>query len=678
MIYKLSNYLNWAVFVITTIFFTSCRNERYKPSTEESSLVTQLDIYIEQAENEANTKAERVDFASKALNLTNDIGNDSIKNSKYKNIGNVYRKLKLLETFKLVSNDFAALSRKLNDSMGIADAYFNLGFYYYSIEKMDSAYASYSKAEKIYTALKSNLESGKTMLSMAILQKNTGDFVGGEASSIKAIKYFELESDIRYLASAYNNLAQITNEQEQYDLAIDYHKKALEYREKLNNKLYEIGSLNNIGLVYENKHQFKEAIDYYDRALAQDSILKENPGTYARLLDNRAYAKFLSGDSTKFPQQFLIPLQIREKINDNSGIVASNLHLAEYYLAMNSFETASKFAKAALEKAMFLKQSRETLESLQFLAVTSNDKDALLYTKSYIKISDSLNRQQRLFEDQFARIRYETDRIEIEKEKVTRQNKNLLTILLLLAASFLLIYIFIQRKLNRKELRFRQSQQEANEEIYNLMLAQQFKLEEGKQIGKQRISEELHDGILGRLFGTRLSLDSLNSKNDDASIQTRFKYINELKSIEQEIRQISHDLNSSVFNPDDLFVEVIEDLISKNCNDNSLKYQFNSDKEINWDEIPNAKKVHFYRIIQEGLQNIHKHAKAKFVKISFRKEEDAILLEIEDDGKGMSNIGLQKGIGLKNIASRSKQLNGAFSLISKKGKGTTILIKANF
>jgi signal transduction histidine kinase len=542
---------------------------------------------------------------------------------------------------------------------------------------MDSAFLNYSKAEKIYTSLKSNANAGKTLLSLAILQKNTGDYIGGEASSIKAIQYFELERDIRNLASATNNLGLITYELEQYDLAISYHKKALEYRKELGNKLLEVGSLNNIGLVYAKKGQFSEAISYYDLALAQGDILQNNLNTYARLLDNRAYAKFQSGDASDLPQQFLVPLQIREKIEDNSGAAISNLHLAEYYQSLGDSGTAQLYAKSALEKSKPLDYSRGILESLQLLASTSETKEALQYSKSYIQISDSLQRQARLFQDRFARIRYETDRIEVEKNEVARQNKNLMTMLLVLVATFLLIYTLIQQKSSRKELRFRQSQQEANEEIYSLMLTQQLKLEEGKQIGKQRISEELHDGVLGRLFGTRLSLDSLNLKNDEAAVQSRFKYIDELKSIEQEIRQISHDLSSNVFNPDDLFVEVIENLIGGYCGNISLEYEFQNDPDINWESIPDTKKVHFYRIIQEGLQNIHKHAQATQVKIQFKKEKNFITLSIEDNGKGMSTIGLKKGIGLKNIASRAKQINGLLSLTSKRGKGTVILVKTN-
>jgi signal transduction histidine kinase len=210
------------------------------------------------------------------------------------------------------------------------------------------------------------------------------------------------------------------------------------------------------------------------------------------------------------------------------------------------------------------------------------------------------------------------------------------------------------------------------------MLAQQLKLEEGKQLEKKRFSEELHDGVLGRLFGARLSLDSLNAKNDEDSVEARLKYIEELKSIETEIRQISHGLNSTVFSRDILFTEAIEQLIEiQNTleSNNPSKYQFINDYIIHWESMPNNIKVHLYRIVQEALQNIHKHAMAKNGVVSFIKEKDDILLRIEDDGSGMVINKVKKGIGLKNIKSRVEQMKGILKVDSEKGKGTTITVK---
>ena len=127
--------------------------------------------------------------------------------------------------------------------------------------------------------------------------------------------------------------------------------------------------------------------------------------------------------------------------------------------------------------------------------------------------------------------------------------------------------------LKTEELRFIQQQQEANEEIYNLMLAQQDKMEEGRTQEKKRISEELHDGILGKLFGTRLSLDSLNMVATPEAAKTRSVYISELKAIESEIRKISHDLNTD-FISDSGFMDILGTLIEKQTKAYDLDYSF--------------------------------------------------------------------------------------------------------
>ena len=657
----------------------SCQTKSKTSEVYSSPILDSIERNINYSERSDLSKEDRLKYISKATSFAQIIENDSIRRERLVNIRKAYYGLRETDAFRKINDEIIGLSIKMNDSSGIADAHSNYGYYYYEKEKVDSAYNSYFKAQRIYEKLNDPQKAGRAILAMAILQKNVKDYVGGAASSIKAIEYLTPFNDFKDLASANNNLGLIENELGRYDEAIAYHENALAFRKNLQNeRALEVSSLNNIGIVYTNKGEYQKAIDYYLEGLAYDSLIQKRPKTYARLLDNLAQAKFLAGETEDLPERFLKSLYIRDSISDNLGAVTSNLNLSEYYLSIDSVSIANKYAKIAFKKATPLNYHRGILESLLLLTKTSTNQEAVNYAQAYIRIDDSLQKKERKYQDQFARIRFETDVIETEKDKVTQQFKNLLTILLVLVAAFLLIYILIQRKLNRKELRFIQSQQEANEEIYSLMLAQQFKLEEGKQIGKQRISEELHDGILGRLFGTRLSLDSLNSKNDEATIQSRFKHINELKSIEQEIRQISHDLNASVFNPEDIYVDVIENLINNNCSSSAFEFQFHHDKEINWEEIPDTKKVHFYRIIQESLQNIHKHAQAKLVKISFKKEQDSIILEIEDDGSGMSTVGHKKGIGLKNIASRAKQLNGVFSLISKKGKGTKILIKTNF
>jgi len=638
-------------------------------------------LYIQKAQKQNASKEESLAYLSEALKFTRKLKKDTVRTKVLTRIRKEYRQLNEMEPYRKINTETLALAEELDDSLEIANAYSNFGYYYLRKEKIDSAYNNYYLAQRMYVRMDSVFKAGKALLTMAIIQKNAKDYMGGEASSVAAIELLKYNNNKKPLTSAYTNLGLISNELGRYDKALEYHAKALAGRKKEKDKALEVSSLNNIGFAYFNNKQYNKAIAYYEQGLAYDSLFYKRTGTYARLLDNLAFAKFRSGITDELPQLFLRPLFIRDSIGDNLGAVTSHIHLAEYYKSIDSAVASREQALIALNIAKPLGYHREQLEALELLSESDNESEALASTRAYININDSIHQVERGFREQFARIRFETESIETENTKVTKQNRQLFIGLLGMLALFLLVYIFIQRKLNGNELKFRESQQTANEEIYNLMLTQQLKLEEGKRLEKRRFSEELHDGVLGRLFGTRLSLDSLNNKHDDKTIQSRLKYIEELKSIEQEIRQISHGLDSTIFSEDVLFTEVIEQLIEiQNTldHDHPNKFQFTNDYVIHWEKMPNNIKVHLYRIIQESLQNVHKHASAKHGKVSLLRKDDAIILRIEDDGIGMEVNKVKKGIGLKNIRSRVEQMKGVLNVDSKKGIGTIITVQINY
>ncbi len=102
----------------------------------------------------------------------------------------------------------------------------------------DSAYFYYYNAEKVYRSIKNDLELAKTLLKIAVVQKNEKDFIGSEVSTIEAISLLEFSEQIEssdkneFLAPLYNNLGIIYNELGDYTEAINYHEKALEIRKK--------------------------------------------------------------------------------------------------------------------------------------------------------------------------------------------------------------------------------------------------------------------------------------------------------------------------------------------------------------------------------------------------------------------------------------------------------------
>jgi len=206
------------------------------------------------------------------------------------------------------------------------------------------------------------------------------------------------------------------------------------------------------------------------------------------------------------------------------------------------------------------------------------------------------------------------------------------------------------------------------------MLNQQTKLNEGRSMERKRFSKELHDGVLSRLFGVRLSLESMNLNGQNS---TKELYVNELQGIEKEIRQISHDLGSDIFEGKQDFVTVVEDLLIRQSSITAWTYDLINDEHIDWDTVSSPHKIHMYRVIQESIQNINKYAKASLVTVSFKLEEGEIAITINDNGKGfdIKEINKHKGIGLKNMYSRAKEINAEIEITSAENTGTSITIK---
>jgi len=159
--------------------------------------------------------------------------------------------------------------------------------------------------------------------------------------------------------------------------------------------------------------------------------------------------------------------------------------------------------------------------------------------------------------------------------------------------------------------------------------------------------------------------------------QNRECYINELKTIEDEIRKISHDLNKD-FVVGTRFIDIIKKLIETQTQAYKLNYTFKEDDEILWDDVSNKTKINVYRILQETMQNIYKHANAKHIKISFELKNNVILLAVQDDGSGFNVTKAKKGIGLKNMNSRVKEIGGKVEIDSKVDIGTIIKIKVPY
>ena len=664
------------IFFIILIFIFGCqkRQDVNKGTFPSDS----LSIYLSYAKNQNFLPQKRINYNKKALHILENQKNNYEYRNNLNKIAEQFYVLKEESDLKKTLAILIKSSIAEKDSLNIAKAYNITGNQYINLGQNDSAYFYLLKSEKLFTKLRDSLSLGKNYIDKAFVQLYESDYSGVELSSIQALSYYKNFNEKQREYDAYNLIGISSNELKNYENALIYHKKALEYVNKYvqisqSTVHFRSSTLNNIGYVYLNLNNYKEAANNFKAALSEENLLIDNPYIYSTVLDNLAYSKFKLNDYSNLPDLFFESLKIREKNQLYSGVIANKIHLSEFFSDQKDTVNSQKYANEALQLAKTTKISGDLLGSLKQLSLVEH-KNSSQYSKEYIKISDSLQVEERKAKDKFARIAYETDEIMLEKDKLAEQNRSLLYFFIGLLFVGLLLFVIRTQRAKNRELLLKQQQQQVNEEIYNLMISQQDSIEESRVKEKKRIAQELHDGVLGRLFGARLNLDSLNKFNDEESINSRFNYLSELKNIEQDIREISHDLNREKYALINNFVAIVNNLIEEQKNSFETEIVFSIDEFIQWDNVPNVTKINLYRMLQESLQNINKYANAKQVIVEYRLVNNSIVFKISDDGSGFEINAKKKGIGLQNMQARANECDGIFDIKSKKEKGTIIVV----
>ena len=654
----------------------SCTKKNKVIQTDEIS-EDSLSTYLTKANDFSSTTKIRQDYIQKAFEIIINQPNDSLQRANLFRVGNRYYNLNNWNEYRKIALIVLEKSESSKDTASISKAYSYLGDYYGSQGVSDSAFLYYFKSEKLYLNLNEKYNAAKIRLNIALLQFNESDFLGSENSVFKALHIIngEKANDIEY--ESYNLLGITYNELGEFNKAIEYHTKALN---SINNETFPIEfqsratSLNNIGYVYQNINKHKQAITFFQKGLFEkENLIRYKPAVYAMLLDNLGYSRFKTKEFTGLPGLFYESLKLRDSLHLTIGILYSQIHLSEYFAFKKDTVKALKYSNEALAVARNSKNYRNVLLPLKQLAIIE-PKKAVVYNKEYIHINDSLQKADRKIADKFSRIEYETDEIKQENTDLTTQNRNLVYIFGSVLILGMFLYIIKAQKAKNRELLYKQEQQKANEEIYNLMISQQSNVETIRVKEKKRVAQELHDGVLGRMFGVRMNLDSLNKIHDESASIQRNSYLTELKNIEQDIREISHDLNREKSELINNFVAIVDNLFEDQKKTFKTKLISSIDSTIKWETVSNAVKINLYRIIQESLQNINKYAQADVVRIEFKKETDNLFLQISDDGIGFNVNRGKKGIGLQNMLSRINECKGTFEIKSKKGEGTIITV----
>lgn len=583
------------------------------------------------------------------------------------------------DKYKAASLRFYNMAAQQKDTVMMGLGQYYLGDYYFNKAVLDSSLYHYLQAEKLYMAAKDTLNAGKAIQSTATVLYYNGSYAETEVQAVKALKIFQKANNHELIYDSYTGLGLALSDMKHYDKALEYFNLSLEQIALMENdkayndnliRHFRASSFNNTGIIYEYKKEYATAISYYDKGLKVNGLRSTYPHVYAMLLSNRAYAKALTNDLSPTVRANLFEAKaIRDSLELKVGIVSSQMHIGKYYLMRHDTLTGLRYIKEGLAGARAIKSESDITSALSLLALCDR-KNNREYSKEYFRITDSLQQAERATRNKFARIQYETERIEQQNKLLSKRINMAITACALLLIFTTGLVIIIRLRAKNRELRHAGEQQLANEKIYTLLMQQETEAEAAKINERNRLAMELHDGVLNRIFTTRFNLSQLEVKDEDK----KNLLVKELQDTQEEIRKLSHDLKESFLSENESFTSALRDMVERQQEATGPVFDLYIDKFINWGGVTPETRVAIFRIIQEASTNAKKHAQATTCNIALLAQGQTLKLRIWDDGKGFEAKKERPGIGLKNIADRIAALGGSFTVNSAPGEGTVLEI----
>ena len=475
--------------------------------------------------------------------------------------------------------------------------------------------------------------------------------------SYKALEYAKNSKDDKMKTTAYIGFGSNLIIIKKYDSGFLMIKKAQALTAITGNQYDQYLCYFNMARYYEKIENIDSAINYYNKALTVAKAIN-SPFDVAQILNNIAN---------------------QEMDKSKKDIASAKVHLDSSYAIIEMYNFRA------------IKKDWHQLMA-EYCRLTGSLKVAIEHLKKYDLLKDSLQNETSLKRIDFLDARYQSEKKQssinkLEKEKqlqsVSLKQKSFLNYVLIgsLAALMIVGFLGYRNFRHRQQLAKQQDelqQQRIRELEKDKQLVAVDAMLQGQEEERSRLAKDLHDGLGGLLSGVKFSLsnmkDNLIITPDNMTVFERS--LDMLDTSIKELRRVAHNMMPELltkFGLDEALKEYCNSINATNLL--SVKYQ-----SIGMDtRIEKSSEIIIYRIIQELLNNIMKHAAAKEATVQLVKEEGRLSIIVEDDGKGFDTalIKNNKGAGLTSIQSRVYYLKGQLDIHSEAGKGTLVNIEFN-
>lgn len=602
----------------------------------------------------------------------------------YSILKDVKKEISLLKDRRFSSD----AQKKLLQSESIAT--YEIAYGLWSNNKLDEAKKFAHEAIKLFEQANDTSRLAESYNLSGVIYKNSFMLDKAILMYKKALKITEQQKDYTLSAIISSNIATLYNELEENQKAIVFSRRFFSYPQTdtlaFDYQINKISYLCNHAILLTNGKYYKNAIDSLQLATR---LLQDNMPAGLKLYIYTNYAKALyDTGETKSAIKYYQKAISYKKQSSNEYNKANLDYLYGYMLfqATDSLDQARQYLSNALD---FYRKNPSVLLTKSLLALAEVEAKRNNVKESYKLALEAYETEQKIqhknfhnrlagFEAELKTKEKDLEIISLNAEKA--KNKIAYQTRIYIISSILILIILLSCiiiiSLQKRKVALKLSQSELEKELRNKEIQSQQLIDEmnkkmterylkGLEDSNNYISKELHNNVCNELLAAEMQLQQANASQLAA----------QLGVIRETVRNISHQLstpnfsNISLYQMLNLYVEKLSALKSP------ALHPYIAD-EINDLSISSENILEIYRILQEIISNIIKHAHAQNMYLTVSCTPSDIEVIVEDDGQGFDtssshNI-LTAGLGLQTIKERCNKLQGECEIESTLNKGTII------
>lgn len=630
-------------FVALLVLFQSCVDQPEKRQPPPSKYEPTINALVSAAEDTALSERDRLEKSNAAMRLVKK-GDNPLLLGKVFYSGYNLRKSIVADSSLPFLRNYKNYALLYNDTLNLAFADYQLAEHYLAQGENARAFKYLNSSKTYYEKLHDSVKVAHKLLLMCNLHKMYNDYIEMQSAATESLRFLKPKDSI-YLALAYNNLGVSFQNLSDYAEAIRSYDNAVKISK---DPLTKIIVRNNIAVVHLESQNYQEAIKLLN-TIKDNAIARADSLNYARILDNLGYAYYKMGQNEGI-KHLTVAAGIRDRNNDDFGLIPSLIHLSEFYNAINPEKSVIN-ARKAYAIATKLNSTDDRLYALAALIKASSGSESKALGEFYIRLDDSIGKVRQQAKNQFAKIKYdskkekeENQRLKISKAQDSliiekQRNRSQLLLFGIIGAlgigSFLIYYLLSKSKRRRQKA------------VYETEI---------------RIAGRLHDELANDAYRTMILAQSM----DLSDANSKETLITDLESIYNRTRNISKE-NETINTGSEFSIDLRELILSYNSE--STNVLLTGIDTIDWENINSSKKIALYRILSELLVNMKKHSNAKVVVFNFEKSRKTVRVRYSDNGsQGKKERVYAKG-GLQNAENRIHAIKGTFTFENNSGNG---------